>query len=54
VTDRHVEEALAELLVAGGPLTKTLLGVAVESGRTKKRKKEGKRAAVHGNGKRPR
>lgn len=27
VTDRHLEEATAELLVAGGPLTKTLLGV---------------------------
>src|ERR1044071_4688973 len=27
VTDRHMEEATAELLVAGGPLTKTLLGV---------------------------
>ena len=27
VTDRHMEEAAAELLVAGGPLTKTLLGV---------------------------
>lgn len=27
VVDRHLEEALAELLVAGGPLTKTLLGV---------------------------
>src|SRR5688572_3821364 len=29
VIDRHVEEAIAELLVAGGPLTKTLLGVTV-------------------------
>jgi hypothetical protein len=28
VTDRHVEEALAELLVAGGPLTRALLGFA--------------------------
>jgi cell division protease FtsH len=27
VTDRHMEEATAELLVAGGTLTKTLLGV---------------------------
>jgi hypothetical protein len=27
VTDSHLEEATAELLVAGGPLTKTLLGV---------------------------
>ncbi len=27
LTDRHMEEATAELLVAGGPLTKTLLGV---------------------------
>jgi cell division protease FtsH len=27
VTDRHMEEATAELLVAGGALTKTLLGV---------------------------
>jgi cell division protease FtsH len=27
VTDRHLEEATAELLVAGGALTKTLLGV---------------------------
>ncbi len=27
VTDRHMEEGTAELLVAGGPLTKTLLGV---------------------------
>jgi ATP-dependent 26S proteasome regulatory subunit len=27
VTDRHVEEATAELLVAGGALTQTLLGV---------------------------
>jgi cell division protease FtsH len=26
VSDRHVEEGLAELLVAGGPLTKSLLG----------------------------
>lgn len=28
VTDKHVEEALAELLVAGGPLTRALLGSA--------------------------
>ena len=28
VTDRHVEEALAELLVAGGPMTRALLGFA--------------------------
>jgi ATP-dependent 26S proteasome regulatory subunit len=28
VGDRHVEEALAELLVAGGPLTQSLLGAA--------------------------
>src|SRR5262249_23551612 len=27
VRDRHLEEGLAELLVAGGPLTKSLLGV---------------------------
>ena len=27
LTDRHLEEATAELLVAGGELTKTLLGV---------------------------
>jgi hypothetical protein len=27
VRDRHLDEALAELLVAGGPLTKSLLGV---------------------------
>jgi cell division protease FtsH len=27
ITDRHMEGATAELLVAGGPLTKTLLGV---------------------------
>jgi hypothetical protein len=26
VRDRHVDEALAELLVAGGPLTQSLLG----------------------------
>jgi hypothetical protein len=31
VTDRHMEEAAAELLVAGGPLTKTLLGVDAAS-----------------------
>ncbi|MBN9121793.1 MAG: 26S protease regulatory subunit [Planctomycetes bacterium] len=28
VTDRHVDEALAELLVAGGPMTRSLLGFA--------------------------
>ena len=28
VRDRHLDEALAELLVAGGPLTQSLLGVA--------------------------
>lgn len=28
VRDRHVEEALDELLVAGGPLTQSLLGAA--------------------------
>jgi AAA+ superfamily predicted ATPase len=28
VTDRHMEEALAELLVAGGPMTRSLLGFA--------------------------
>ncbi len=28
VADRHLEEATAELLVAGGPLTQTLLGVS--------------------------
>lgn len=28
VTDKHIEEALAELLVAGGPLTRALLGSA--------------------------
>ncbi len=28
VRDRHVEEALAELLIAGGPLTQSLLGAA--------------------------
>jgi hypothetical protein len=27
VRDRHPDEGLAELLVAGGPLTKSLLGV---------------------------
>ena len=27
ITDAHIEEALAELLVAGGALTRTLLGV---------------------------
>src|SRR5262249_37644479 len=28
VRDRHLEEALAELLIAGGPLTQSLLGAA--------------------------
>ncbi len=28
VTDRHMDEALAELLVAGGPMTRSLLGFA--------------------------
>ena len=28
VRERHLEEALTELLVAGGPLTKSLLGAA--------------------------
>jgi hypothetical protein len=28
VTDRHIDEALGELLLAGGPLTRTLLGAA--------------------------
>jgi cell division protease FtsH len=32
VTDKHVEEALAELLVAGGPLTRALLGFAAANG----------------------
>ena len=31
VSDRHLEEATAELLVAGGALTKTLLGVSDEA-----------------------
>ena len=31
VSDRHLEEALSELLVAGGPLTKSLLGAAGNS-----------------------
>jgi hypothetical protein len=31
VRDRHLEEALAELLVAGGPLTQSLLGAACVS-----------------------
>jgi hypothetical protein len=31
VRDRHLEEGLAELLVAGGPLTKSLLGVVGNS-----------------------
>jgi hypothetical protein len=31
VRDRHIEEALAELLVAGGPLTQSLLGAAPAS-----------------------
>jgi hypothetical protein len=26
VSDRHLDEGLAELLIAGGPLTKSLLG----------------------------
>ncbi len=26
VRDRHLDEGLAELLIAGGPLTKSLLG----------------------------
>jgi ATP-dependent 26S proteasome regulatory subunit len=33
VRDRHLEEALAELLIAGGPLTQSLLGAA---GQTRK------------------
>jgi cell division protease FtsH len=32
VNDRHLDEALTELLVAGGPLTKSLLGAAGRSG----------------------
>ncbi|MFO0847057.1 MAG: AAA family ATPase [Gemmataceae bacterium] len=32
VADRHIEEGLAELLVAGGPLTRTLLGVDPAAG----------------------
>ncbi|MBY0456980.1 MAG: AAA family ATPase, partial [Gemmataceae bacterium] len=32
VTDRHLEEAASELLVAGGPLTKSLLGATAASG----------------------
>src|SRR5262249_16547343 len=36
VRDAHVEEALAELLVAGGPLTRSLLG-AVQSRRRRPR-----------------
>jgi len=31
VSDRHLNEALTELLVAGGPLTKSLLGVAKDA-----------------------
>jgi hypothetical protein len=31
VRDRHLDEALSELLVAGGPLTQSLLGAAVKS-----------------------
>ena len=34
VTDRHLEEGIAELLVAGGPLTQTLLGVSGEATET--------------------
>jgi hypothetical protein len=29
VRDKHLEEGLTDLLVAGGPLTKSLLGAAV-------------------------
>jgi cell division protease FtsH len=36
VRDRHLEEGLTELLVAGGPLTKSLLGVAAASDDTAK------------------
>src|SRR5262249_13572737 len=32
VRDRHLDEGLTELLVAGGPLTKSLLGAAGTSG----------------------
>jgi ATP-dependent 26S proteasome regulatory subunit len=32
IADRHMEEAVAELLVAGGPLTQSLLGVSNEVG----------------------
>ncbi|MCI0637964.1 MAG: AAA family ATPase [Gemmataceae bacterium] len=32
VRDRHVEEGLADLLIAGGPLTKSLLGATTTSG----------------------
>jgi hypothetical protein len=28
VRDRHIEEGLTDLLIAGGPLTKSLLGAA--------------------------
>jgi hypothetical protein len=31
VRDRHLEEALGELLIAGGPLTQSLLGAAVKA-----------------------
>ncbi len=34
VHDRHIEEGLAELLVAGGPLTQVLLGARRETGST--------------------
>jgi hypothetical protein len=34
VRDRHLDEGLSELLVAGGPLTKSLLGAARTSGET--------------------
>jgi len=37
VRDRHLEEGLAELLVAGGPLTKSLLGAARTSNGTASR-----------------
>jgi cell division protease FtsH len=55
VTDKHVEEALAELLVAGGPLTKMLLGVAEGGpGREKSRGKRGKRGAANRGGRKRR
>jgi hypothetical protein len=34
VRDRHLEEGLTELLVAGGPLTKSLLGAGDASNKT--------------------